>query len=89
VGLHAGRLDYLGALRPFSKYFRQTSYVYLARDLAPIRLQGDEKHEIGVERVPLEGPQGFERRIAAGRLIDAQAIAALYLARGFLADGRA
>ncbi len=84
VGMRAERLDLLGALRPFSKYLHLTSYVYLARDLSPNRLQGDEGYEVGVEHVPLEGPEGFERLIAEGRLVDARAIAAIYLARGFL-----
>lgn len=88
VGLHAGRLDFLGALRPFSKYLRLTSYIYLARDLSPRKLQGDEAYEIGVERAPLEGPDAFERLIAEGQLVDARAVAALYLARSFLATHR-
>lgn len=88
VGLHAGRLDFLGALRPFSKYLRLTSYVYLARELSPSRLQGDEAYEVAVERVPLDGPRAFDRLIAEGRLVDARVIAALYLTRGFLATHR-
>jgi 8-oxo-dGTP pyrophosphatase MutT (NUDIX family) len=87
VGLRAERLDFLCALRPFSKYLKLTSYVYLARDLSPHPLQGDEGYEIGVEHVPLKGPEGFERLIAEGRLVDARAIAALYTARVFLATG--
>ena len=85
VGVRAGRLDFMGALRPFSKYLRLTSYVYLARDLTLSQLQGDEEHAIGVERVALDGPDSFTRLIAAGRLVDARVIAALYLAQGFLA----
>jgi len=88
IGLRAGRLDFLGALRPFPKYLRLTSYVYLARDLSPSRLPGDEGYEIGTERVPLDGPDGAARLVAAGRLSDARAIAALHLARGFLAAER-
>ncbi len=53
-------------------------FVYLARDLTPSRLEGDEGYDIRVERVPLAE---FERLIAAGRLHDARVIAALYLAR--------
>ncbi|HEU5343665.1 MAG TPA: NUDIX domain-containing protein [Ktedonobacterales bacterium] len=88
VGLHAGRLDFLGALRPFSKYLRLISYVYLARDLSPRKLQGDEAYEIAVERVALEGPDAFDRLIAEGRLVDARVLAALYLTRGFLTTRR-
>ena len=83
VGFRAGRLDYLGELRPFSKYLTVRTFTYLARDLAPSTLAGDETYEIGVERVPLSS---FESLIAAGRLLDARVIAALYLARAFLAS---
>ena len=82
VGLRAERLDFLGELRPFSKYLTVRTFVYLARDLLPSRLTGDETYVIDVERVPLAS---FESLIAAGRLMDARVIAALYLARAFLA----
>ena len=81
VGLRAGRMDYLGELRPFSKYLTVRTFVYLARDLVESRLAGDESYAIDVERVPLAR---FESLIAAGRLMDARVIAALYLARAFL-----
>jgi ADP-ribose diphosphatase len=83
VGLRAERLDFLGELRPFSKYLTVRTFVYLARDLVPSRLAGDEAYAIDVERVPLAS---FESLIASGRLMDARVIAALYLARAFL-DG--
>ena len=57
------------------------SYVFLARDLSPSRLPGDESYAIGIERVPLAA---FEPLLAAGRLLDARVIAALFLARRFL-----
>jgi ADP-ribose diphosphatase len=82
TGYAAGRLDFLGEIRPFSKYLTVRSFVYLARDLAPSRRQGDETYAIGIERVPFAE---FESLIAAGRLLDARVIAALYLARAFLA----
>ena len=41
------RLDFLGELRPFSKYLTTRSFVYLARDLIPGQLAGDEDYEIG------------------------------------------
>jgi ADP-ribose diphosphatase len=82
VGLRAERLDFLSELRPFSKYLTVRTFVYLARGLAPSRLIGDEAYAIDVERVPLAS---FESLIAAGRLMDARVVAALYLARAFLA----
>jgi hypothetical protein len=53
--------------------------------LQPSKLQGDEAYEITVERVPLAQ---FEELIASGRLCDSSVIAALFLARNFLAKER-
>jgi hypothetical protein len=83
VGLTAGRLDFLGELRPFSKYLSVRTFVYLARDLSPGQMVGDETYVIEVERVPFAD---FESSIASGRLLDARVIAALYLARAFLSS---
>src|SRR5688500_8190684 len=44
VGLRAERVDFLGELRPFSKYLTVRTFVYLARDLVPSRLVGDETY---------------------------------------------
>ena len=82
IGFKAGQLDYLGELRPWSKYLAVRSFVYLARDLTASSLPGDEEYEIGIERVPLAA---FEDLITQGRLLDARVIAALFLARRFLA----
>lgn len=81
VGCRAARLDFLAELHPWSKYLTTRSFVYLARDLTPATLQGDEGYAIGVEKAPLAS---FEQLIAAGRLYDARMIAALYLALRFL-----
>ncbi len=81
IGYKAGRLDFLGELRPFSKYLAVRSFVYLARDLIPSKLAGDEDYEVGIERVALSD---FEALIAASRLHDARAIAALYMARAYI-----
>ncbi len=81
IGFTAARLDFLGELRPWSKYLALQSFLYLARGLTPSRLVGDEAYSILVEAVPLAD---FERLIQAGRLLDARVIAALYLARAFL-----
>ncbi len=86
VGYQAGRLDFLGELRPWSKYLAVRTFVYLGRDLKPSLLPGDEDYAIGILRVPL---RTFATLIASGRLRDARVIAALYLARAFLdAEGR-
>src|SRR4029434_9038303 len=81
VGFCARRWNYLGELRPFSKYLTVRSYVFLARDLVPSQMQGDEGYKIEVERVPLAS---FESLIEEKRLLDARVIAALYRARAFV-----
>jgi ADP-ribose diphosphatase len=81
IGFRAGRLDFLAALHPWNKYLTATSHIYLARDLEPGQLAGDEDYAIRTMRVPLAG---FESLIASGRLTDARVVAALYLAKRFL-----
>lgn len=81
IGYKADRLDFLGELRPYSKYLAVQSFVYLARDLHASRLRGDEDYRIDVKHVPLTV---FESLISVGRLLDARVIAALYMAREFL-----
>jgi ADP-ribose diphosphatase len=83
TGYSASQLDFLGEVRPFSKYLAVRSFVYLARRLEANPLPGDEKYAIGLRRVPL---QDFEGLITAGQLSDARAIAGLCLARHFLAN---
>jgi ADP-ribose diphosphatase len=83
TGYEAGQLEFLGEVRPFSKYLSVRSFVYLARRLQFNPLPGDEKYEIGQQRVPL---QDFEGLISTGQLSDARAIAGLCLARYFLSQ---
>ena len=85
IGFKAGQIDSLGEVRPFSKYLTVRIFLYLARDLTASRLEGDEDYTIRAERVPLAG---FEVLIRNGQLLDARVIAALYLARDFIAQER-
>jgi 8-oxo-dGTP pyrophosphatase MutT (NUDIX family) len=80
LGYRAGRLDYLGELHPF-KYLTTRLFAFLARDLVPSKLAGDETHPIAGRRVSL---RGFTDLCRSGELHDAPAIAALTLARAFL-----
>lgn len=82
IGFAAARLDRLGVLHPWVKYLTTTLTIYLARDLSPSRLQGDETWEIVPESVPLTA---FENLITSGRLTDSSVITALFLARQMLA----
>ncbi|MBN2470831.1 MAG: NUDIX domain-containing protein [Anaerolineae bacterium] len=81
IGFRAKRLDFLAALHPWAKYLTVTSHVYLARDLVPGALKGDEDYEITTRRVPLAS---FERLISTGELTDAHVIAALYIAARYI-----
>ena len=81
IGFRAERLDFLAALHPWAKYLTVTSHVYLARDLVPSQLEGDEDYEIRTLRVPLAE---FERLIGSGHLTDAHVIAALYIAARYV-----
>jgi ADP compounds hydrolase len=82
VGFRAGVLEYLGELRPYSKYLAVRSHIYLARQLTPSTLPSDEEYEIELVRAPLHG---FEEMFRDRRLLDARVIAALCLARAFAA----
>ena len=83
IGYVAGRLDYLGELWPWSKYLAVRSHLFLARELMPSKLAGDEAYLIEVERMP---QASLEEWIANGRLHDARTIAGLCLVRAFLRD---
>ena len=82
LGWRAARIDFLGELHPF-KYLTARQAVFLARDLSPSRLPGDELYPVGTRRVPLSDVVDMVWR---GELCDAPSIAALSLARAFLQD---
>jgi ADP-ribose diphosphatase len=67
LGWHADQLVFLGELHPF-KYLTSRQFVFLARQLTPSKLAGDEQHPIGTRTVPLAG---FTSLCANGELHDA------------------
>lgn len=81
IGYTANRLDFLGEVRPFSKYIALQSFIYLARELVPSKLQGDEDYPILTEQVPVKD---LKRLITSGKLLDARIIAAFFMACSFL-----
>jgi 8-oxo-dGTP pyrophosphatase MutT (NUDIX family) len=81
IGWRALRLDYLGELTPF-KYLTSRQFVFLARDLEPHKLAGDEVYPVGTYSVALESVLDL---VAQGELHDAPTIAALCLAQRRLA----
>lgn len=86
IGYRAQQLDYLGEFRPWVKYLHMRVFMYLARHLTPSKRLGDEPYDIATELVPLSD---FERLINSGRLHDSTVIAALFMARQFIARERA
>jgi ADP-ribose diphosphatase len=81
LGWAASQFNYLGEVRPWSKYLTVRSYIYLARGLSESRLDGDEQYAIASARILLSDLDSLVRNSA---LLDARVIAGLYLARAFL-----
>jgi ADP-ribose pyrophosphatase len=59
-------------------------YVFLARDLKPDPLPGDEDEYISVERIPVDAAYRMAQR---GEILDAKTLAALLLAAPHLGKG--
>ncbi len=78
IGYRAGSMEFLMAMRPWSKYLGVTSHVFVAQGLRPSQLDGDEGYEIALEPHPLAA---LDDLIQTGALRDARVIAALLLAR--------
>jgi ADP-ribose diphosphatase len=81
LGWAAAQLDYLGEVRPWSKYLNVRSYIFLARGLTESRLSGDEQYDIQPVRILLTEVESLVRK---GTLLDARVVAGLFLARAFL-----
>ena len=80
LGWRAQRIELLGEIHPF-KYLTSRQFVFLARDLSPSKLEGDEVYPVGTRKVPLDS---FIDLCTSGELHDATAIAALCLTQHFL-----
>lgn len=83
IGYKATHLNLLGVLRPWTKYLAATIHIFVARELAPSKLEGDEAEIITMFHYPLDD---FESLIQQGRLVDSTTIAALYMARSFMLE---
>jgi ADP-ribose pyrophosphatase len=82
IGFAARRLDTLTTLFTSPGYVRESIVIYLARDLHPETAEGDEDENMQVV------PMTLAESLAAcldGRITDGKTIAALFLAREFLA----
>ena len=83
LGFRAEELTYLGEVRPWPKYLAVRTHLFLGRTLVPSKLPGDEAEPVGLRRVALNE---IDALVADGQLLDARALAAIYLARATLAD---
>ena len=80
LGFRAERIDFLGELHPF-KYLTCRQFAFLARDLLPARLEGDEQYPVDARSVRLDQ---MPHLVATGELHDALTIAVVSLAQAFL-----
>ena len=81
TGYAPGKNDFLGEIRPFSKYLQVRSFVYLARNLYLDPLTGDEPYTITHHETSWDE---IEQLVAKGMLLDGRVLAALYLARSYM-----
>lgn len=81
IGFRANKLDFLAILNPAMRVADWMVHIYLARDLVPSKLDGDENYDITIERFPLAT---FEELIQSKRLMDATVISTLYMAQHFI-----
>lgn len=77
IGYQAGKLELIGILHPALKYAQWKYWVFLAQELSPRKLEGDEKTSISVKHIR---PSEVSWMIDTGKLKDSTAIAALYMA---------
>jgi ADP-ribose diphosphatase len=80
LGWRAEQIIFLGEVRPF-KYLTSRQFIFLACDLAPSKLDGDELYLITTRAIPLDS---FISLCQSGELLDAPSIAGLCLALEFL-----
>jgi ADP-ribose pyrophosphatase len=82
TGMAAGQIEKLGEFYLAPGYSTEYMHVYLAQQLHPSPLPGDQDEFLSVEQIPLE--QVFEL-VKRGELQDAKSLAALLLASRRLA----
>ena len=80
IGMQAGRLQHLVTFYPSPGFLTEAVHVYLATDLSPRRLPGEEE-DLEVVRVPVEQAQALVR---SGQIVDSKSIIGLlWLAMGW------
>ena len=83
IGMRAGRLVEVGGFYLVPGYSTEFMYVFLANDLTPSTLEGDEDEIIEVERIRLEEAY---RMAESGLIRDVKTIGTLLLVRPVLSD---
>jgi len=81
TGMSAGSLQPLGEFHQVPGYSTEYMYIYLARDLKPAPLPGDEDEYISVERYSVD--RAYEMAMH-GEIVDAKTLASLLLAIPYL-----
>lgn len=79
TGRRAGRLERLCGFYVSPGYCSEFIHLFLASDLSPGRLPGDEEEAIVVERLPLGAALA---KVVAGEIRDAKSIVGLLMATG-------
>ena len=82
IGYTAGKLELLSSFWLAPGWCTEFMYAYLATDLSPAKLIGDDDEHISVVTVPLDRIPGM---IQSGEIQDVKSIAALLLALRLLA----
>lgn len=81
IGMKANKLVSLGKFTNSPGSINKATEIFLATELMPSKIQGDEPEELQVVKYPLKD---FEKLIDTGELTEARAITGLYLARRYL-----
>jgi ADP-ribose pyrophosphatase len=77
TGMSASEILNIGEFYQVPGYSTEYMYVYLAKDLKPDPLPGDEDEYISVERIPVDKAYQMAQN---GEIVDAKTLAALLLA---------
>lgn len=83
VGMRAGRCEHLLTFFPSPGFLTEAVHIYVAGDLVPHRLQGEEE-DLEVVRLPLRQARA---RIQRGEIVDAKSIIGLLLVSDGAAGG--
>ncbi len=78
IGFASLDLRALGGVYSAPGFCDEFLYLYIARDLTPSRLPGDEDEDISVERIPMSR---VDRLIRLGEIQDAKSVAGLLMAK--------